>query len=34
VAFLWLGELVEHGEAAAMFERPQNERTRAYLRGE
>jgi len=34
VAFLWLGELIEHGEAAKVFEHPQQERTRAYIRGE
>jgi phosphate transport system ATP-binding protein len=34
VAFLWLGELIEHGEAAAVFQHPQNDRTRAYIRGE
>ena len=34
VAFLWLGELVEYGRNADVFDRPQNERTRKYIRGE
>ena len=34
VAFLWLGELVEYGRAADVFDHPQNERTRKYIRGE
>jgi phosphate transport system ATP-binding protein len=34
VAFLYLGELVEHGPAAAVFGQPQHERTRAYMVGE
>lgn len=34
VAFLFLGELIEHGPAAQFFEQPQHERTRAYLSGE
>ncbi len=34
VAFLWLGELIEHGLAADVFDHPQNDRTRAYIRGE
>src|SRR5205814_9259528 len=34
VAFMWLGELVEHGTMANVFERPTHERTKAYLRGD
>jgi phosphate transport system ATP-binding protein len=34
IAFLYLGELVEHGPAAEVFANPQNPRTRAYLTGE
>jgi len=34
VIFLWLGELVEAGPAAQMFESPRDERTRAYLAGD
>jgi phosphate transport system ATP-binding protein len=34
VAFMWLGELVEYGPADAFFNRPTDERTRAYIRGE
>src|SRR5258708_8256415 len=34
VAFLWLGELVEYGEAKKVFDHPRNERTRAYLHGD
>jgi phosphate transport system ATP-binding protein len=34
VIFLWLGELVEQGPAASVFENPQEARTRAYLTGE
>lgn len=34
VIFLYLGELVEHGPAADLFKHPQEERTRAYIRGE
>lgn len=34
VIFLYLGELVEHGPAAAFFNHPQEARTRAYIRGE
>jgi phosphate transport system ATP-binding protein len=32
--FLWLGELVEAGPAADLFENPRDERTRAYLAGQ
>lgn len=31
VIFMWLGELVEHGSAAAFFEHPRQELTQAYL---
>ncbi|MBP6470912.1 MAG: phosphate ABC transporter ATP-binding protein [Chloroflexi bacterium] len=31
VIFMWLGELVEHGPAAAFFEQPRQELTQAYL---
>ncbi len=34
VAFLYLGELVEHGEAAEVFASPRDPRTRAYMTGE
>lgn len=34
VIFLWLGELVESGSAAQVFNRPQDERTQAYLHGD
>ncbi len=34
LAFLYLGELVEHGPAAAVFANPRDPRTRAYLTGE
>ena len=34
VVFLYLGELVEHGPAAEIFENPKNPRTRAYMTGE
>ncbi len=34
VAFLYLGELVEHGPAADVFAAPKDPRTRAYLTGE
>lgn len=34
LAFLYLGELVEHGPAAAVFADPRDPRTRAYLTGE
>jgi phosphate transport system ATP-binding protein len=34
VAFLYLGELVEHGEAADVFASPRDPRTKAYMTGE
>lgn len=34
LAFLYLGELVEHGPAAEVFAHPRDPRTRAYLTGE
>ena len=34
VIFLWLGELVESGPAAQVFDAPRDERTRAYLAGD
>ena len=34
LAFLYLGELVEHGPAAEIFAHPRDPRTRAYLTGE
>ena len=34
LAFLYLGELVEHGPAAEVFADPRDPRTRAYLTGE
>jgi phosphate transport system ATP-binding protein len=34
LAFLYLGELVEHGPADEVFANPQDPRTRAYLTGE
>jgi phosphate transport system ATP-binding protein len=34
LAFLYLGELVEHGPAAEVFADPKDPRTRAYLTGE
>jgi len=34
VAFLYLGELVEHGPAAEVFANPRDPRTRAYMTGE
>lgn len=34
VIFLYMGQLVEHGPAADVLERPREPRTRAYLRGE
>jgi phosphate transport system ATP-binding protein len=34
IAFLYLGELVEHGPAEEIFTRAQDPRTRAYLTGE
>jgi phosphate transport system ATP-binding protein len=34
IAFLYLGELVEHGPAEEVFARPRDPRTKAYLTGE
>ena len=34
IAFLYLGELVEHGPAAEIFAAPRDPRTRAYFSGE
>lgn len=34
VVFLYMGELVEHGPAAAFFNAPRDERTKAYISGE
>ncbi len=34
VLFLWMGELVEAGEAEQIFYAPQDTRTRAYLSGD
>lgn len=34
VAFMWLGELIEHGPAASVFQHPQHELTQAYLSGQ
>jgi len=34
IAFLYLGELVEHGPAAEVYASPRDPRTRAYLTGE
>jgi phosphate transport system ATP-binding protein len=34
LAFLYLGELVEHGPAQEIFENPKDTRTKAYLTGE
>jgi len=34
IAFLYLGELVEHGPAAEVFANPRDPKTRAYLTGE
>ncbi len=34
VIFLWMGELVEAGPAAQVFNAPRDERTRAYLAGD
>jgi phosphate transport system ATP-binding protein len=34
LAFLYLGELVEHGPASEIFAHPRDPRTRAYLTGE
>ncbi|MBN1495843.1 MAG: phosphate ABC transporter ATP-binding protein [Spirochaetes bacterium] len=33
VLFMYLGELVEHGPAAQIFENPQHEMTKEYIRG-
>jgi phosphate transport system ATP-binding protein len=33
VMFLYLGELIEHGPAAEVFENPKEEKTREYIRG-
>jgi phosphate transport system ATP-binding protein len=33
VAFMHLGELVEYGEAAQVFDRPRQPRTRDYIGG-
>jgi len=33
VIFLYLGELIEHGPAEAVFTQPNNPRTRAYIEG-
>jgi len=34
IAFLYLGELVEHGPASDIFAAPRDPRTRAYFSGE
>jgi phosphate transport system ATP-binding protein len=34
IAFLYLGELVEHGPASAIFAAPRDPRTQAYFSGE
>lgn len=34
VLFMYMGELVEHGPAAQVFQNPQQKRTQAYLKGE
>jgi phosphate transport system ATP-binding protein len=34
IAFLYLGELIEHGPAQEVFENPRDPRTKAYLTGE
>jgi phosphate transport system ATP-binding protein len=34
VGFIFLGELIEHGEKEDIFEGPKHERTRAYISGE
>ncbi len=34
IAFLYMGELVEHGPAAEVFANPKDPRTRSYLTGE
>jgi len=33
VAFIYLGELIEHGPAGQIFEHPQHEMTREYIQG-
>lgn len=33
VIFLYLGELIEHGSAEALFMNPKNQKTKAYLQG-
>jgi len=33
VAFMYLGDLVELGDAAQLFEQPREERTREYIAG-
>ncbi len=33
-AFFWMGELVEHGETAQIFNQPVDQRTRGYVSGE
>jgi len=34
VIFLYLGELVEHGEAGEIFNNPKNPKTISYIKGE
>jgi phosphate transport system ATP-binding protein len=34
VGYIFLGELVEHGEKQLIFENPRDERTRRYISGE
>ena len=34
VIFLYMGELVEHGEAKEFFQSPKDLRTKAYISGE
>jgi phosphate transport system ATP-binding protein len=33
IIFLWMGELIEAGDAEQVFRAPRDERTRAYLGG-
>ncbi len=33
VAFFWMGELVEYGKTAKVFEKPEKELTEKYLTG-
>jgi phosphate transport system ATP-binding protein len=33
VVFLYLGKLIEHGPAQNIFDDPQEERTREYIKG-